>query len=109
MDTINTRIKLKRDTTLNWNSTRGFVPLSGEIIIYTDYRTETVMENGQQVVKNVPGIKIGDGRAYVQDLPFQSGVSESDIQFWNNKVNIDDRNEVNETLTGETLVFSRDY
>jgi len=36
MSTINTRIKLKRDTTANWNAARGFIPLEGEVIIYLD-------------------------------------------------------------------------
>ena len=35
---INTRIQLKRDTTENWGKARGFVPLAGEIIVYTDYK-----------------------------------------------------------------------
>jgi hypothetical protein len=35
---INTRIKLKRDTTANWNAALGFIPLEGELIIYLDGR-----------------------------------------------------------------------
>ena len=39
-DIINGRIKLKQDTTENWNKVGGkFAPLKGELIIYTDYRT----------------------------------------------------------------------
>lgn len=38
LDTVNGRIKLKRDTTANWNAATGFVPLEGEVIIYTDYQ-----------------------------------------------------------------------
>ena len=34
---FNTRIKSKHDTTANWNAAVGFIPLSGEIIIYDDY------------------------------------------------------------------------
>lgn len=37
-DTINARHKVKRDTTAHWNSATGFVPLDGEIIVYTDYQ-----------------------------------------------------------------------
>ena len=104
---INTRIQMKRDTTANWDSAVGFVPLAGEIIVYTDYRQETTIENGQSVTKNVAGIKIGDGNAYVQDLPFQSGVTEKDIAFWSNKLNYDSTLEVNSQLVNETLVFNR--
>ena len=41
VDKLNTRIQLKRDTTENWNNAKGFIPLPGEIIIYTDYETKT--------------------------------------------------------------------
>lgn len=37
-DTINARIKVKRDTTAHWDSATGFIPLEGEIIVYTDYQ-----------------------------------------------------------------------
>ena len=39
--TVNTRIQLKSDTEANWNKagpkdgSRGFVPLLGELIVYT--------------------------------------------------------------------------
>ena len=43
-DIINGRIKLKQDTTENWNKVGGkFAPLKGELIIYTDYR---ISQNG---------------------------------------------------------------
>ena len=119
MSTVNTRIKIKHDTTSNWNSATGFIPLSGEIIVYDDYKTITKEVNGENVTKNVPGIKVGDGLAYVQDLPFvdedlreqlMAHINDSDIHvtsalktFWNNKLNIDDTNEV----VNETLVFNR--
>lgn len=127
-DTVNTRIKLKRDTTSNWNSAGGFIPLAGEVIIYTDYQTKTwtVEEYGETVTKtaNIPGIKIGDGRAYVQDLPFvdeelreklMNHINNMDIhvtlaekEFWNNKVNIDDSEElISGDLIDDTLIFNR--
>lgn len=119
---VNTRIKLKRDTTANWNAARGFVPLEGEIIIYLDGRQ--VEKDGQII--NMPTIKIGDGGAYVQDLPFVDDdtrdtllahindslghVSTQDRQFWNHKVDIDDLYEsLNEELENETLIFSRSF
>ena len=119
---VKTRIKLKRDTTANWNAARGFVPLEGEIIIYLDGRQ---IEKDGQII-NMPTIKIGDGGAYVQDLPFVdddtrdtllmhindslSHVSARDRQFWNHKVDIDDLYEsLNEELEDETLIFSRDF
>lgn len=120
---INTRIKMKRDTTANWNNAVGFIPLDGEIIIYTDYKTITEVIDNQNVTKNVPGIKIGDGNAYVQDLPFMDNdlrdalmahiantnvhVTLNDKAFWNNKLNYDNTLEVNNELVNETLVLNR--
>ena len=40
---IDTRIQFKRDTTENWNNARGFIPLAGEVIVYTDYEVKTYM------------------------------------------------------------------
>lgn len=118
---INTRIKLKRDTTAGWDAARGFVPLQGEIIIYLDGRQ--IEKNGQLI--NLPTVKIGDGFAYVQDLPFIDDdtrdsllahigdalmhVSSENRQFWDHKVDIDDTAEtVDGRLEDETLIFSRD-
>lgn len=84
-----TRIQSKHDTTANWNAAQGFIPLAGEIIIYDDYE----QVDGQ----NIPGIKIGTGNAYVQDLPFIVDAVEpgSTLDLLDNVIN-------------ETLVFTRD-
>ena len=71
--TISARFKVRRDTTANWNAAIGFIPLEGEVIVYTDYKTITE----GNVTKYVPGIKIGSGNAYVQDLAF---VGEADMR-----------------------------
>ena len=68
---------------------------------------------------HVPGVKIGDGQTYVQDLPFvdtelrdrlMEHINNQDIHvtlreklFWNNKLNVDDTSEVVDTA----LVFNR--
>lgn len=117
--TVDVRVQNKRDTTANWDSTRGFIPFAGEIIIYTDYQTIQKEVNGQMKEVYVPGVKVGDGRAYVQDLPFVDEelrtyimghinnpnvhVSEQDRNFWNHKLNIDDASEV----VNAALVFNR--
>ena len=64
--TFNTRIKQKADTTANWATKTEFIPFEGEIIIYTDRFVTT--DDGNTVY--YPGVKIGDGNAYVVDLPF---------------------------------------
>lgn len=70
-DTLNARICVRRDITANWelvsSSPSPFVPLLGEILVYTDHGTKTD-EFGQTVY--IPGIKIGDGVHAVDSLPF---------------------------------------
>lgn len=125
---LDVRIRSKRDTTANWNQAGGFIPLRGEIIIYDDYETKTwtEMEYGEEVTKtvNIPNIKIGDGSAYVQDLPFvdqrtreilmehinnqEIHVTLQEKAFWNNKINIDDSEEIVQgDLMDDTLIFNR--
>ncbi len=126
--TVTSRIQLKRDTTAHWNQAIGFVPLPGEVIIYEDYETKTyiIEENGETTTKtvNIPNIKIGTGNAYVQDLAFvdektrdmlMEHVINQDIHvtlgekvFWNNKINVDDAEEIiTGELEDETLILNR--
>lgn len=121
---LETRIQLKRDTTENWNNAQGFIPRQGEVIIYTDYKKTTRIIGNEEVEVDVPGIKIGTGNAYVQDLPFADDelrntlmvhIEDMDLHttlqeklFWSNKVNIDDQYEiVQDELEDETLIFNR--
>lgn len=125
---LDARIMSKHDTTENWNNARGFIPMAGEIIIYDDYQVKTwqTEEYGEIVTKtkNIPGIKIGTGNAYVQDLGFvdeelrdtlMAHISNMELHttlaeklFWNNKVNVDDAYEqVHEELEDETLIINR--
>ena len=113
------RIKFKRDTTENWNAARGMIPLEGEVIVYNDYATITKIVDNEEKTIIVPAIKIGDGRAYVQDLPFVNDdlrdqllnhinnpeihVTMAEKLFWNNKLNVNDASEV----VNEALIFNR--
>lgn len=122
--TVNTRIQLKRDTTENWNNAKGFIPLVGEVIVYTDYSSYEKEVHGEIRTILVPGIKIGDGNAYVQDLPFVDKdlrdtliehINNMDLHvtlgektFWNNKINVDDAYEVvHDELIDEMLILNR--
>ena len=78
------------DTKAHWDAQTTLVGEANAIYIYTDYKT---IDN-----KNVHGIKIGDGNAYLIDNPFidalmQNHINNTDIHitsaerdFWNNKV-----------------------
>ena len=61
-DKSSEELKISSGSTAEWQLRTDYVPLAGEIIIYTDYGTDG--EN------DIPGIKIGDGSAYAVDLPF---------------------------------------
>ena len=117
--TVNTRVKQKRDSTQHWNEARGFIPLEGEIIIYNDYKVMDKVIDGESKRVQIPGIKIGDVRTYVQDLPFideelrdklMTHIENPNIHvtlqeklFWNNKLNVDD----NAELVDGALIFNR--
>lgn len=47
---------IKKDTSINWNKAKNFIPKKNEVLIYTDF--------------NPNRIKIGDGKTKVNDLPF---------------------------------------
>lgn len=114
---VKARILAKRDTTANWNAAIGFIPMRGEIIIYTDYQTKVV--DGETI--NIPGIKVGSGNGYVQDLAFVGElereiilehvhntdvhVSTAEKLRWDRKLNVDDDNEVDEE---GALLLTRD-
>lgn len=62
---LNARIQTRCGTTSQWNAMVGFVPLKGEQIVYLDYKP-----NPDSPGTFIPGVKIGDGDAFLVDLPF---------------------------------------
>ena len=73
--TLKTRILLKTDTTANWNkAANSFIPKAGEVCIYSD---RFQLEDGTYV----PGIKVGDGSSYINELEFmgEEYISEEEI------------------------------
>ena len=103
------------DTTEHWDSQAGLVSQEGVVYIYSDY---TYIEDDVGNRTWIAGLKVGDGSAYLRDLPFVSDamtatiihhVSDSSMHttpqekaFWNNKVSsyIDHED-------GEVLVLSK--
>ena len=61
---------IKKDTLENWNKAKNFIPKDGEIIIYIGM-----------------GMKLGDGKTGVNDLPF---VSQSTYTIEGNTLIIED-------------------
>lgn len=73
---LDVRLQQKRNTFAYWSANSDFIPLEGEIIVYTDHKTTTDSEG--QVI-NVPDFKVGDGVTTVGDLPFLVG-DDAEIQ-----------------------------
>lgn len=106
----NTSASVYVNTTAGWNAQPQLVGLANRVYVYSDY----ISGDGLPV----PGMKIGDGSAYLIDLPFVAGnntalaahisdttahITESERLFWNNKVTcfISNGDE-------ETVVFTKD-
>lgn len=87
-----------------WDADRDYISEPNVIYIYSDYKA-IQKDNQEQII--IPGIKIGDGKTYLIDLPIlndTSGfqdllmdhinnniihVSMEDRNFWDNKLNFD--------------------
>lgn len=93
-----------------WNSQVGLISKAGHVYVYKDHS-----RNGNQ---EIPAVKIGDGLAYLIDLPFvesnfteltnhinnnQIHITQAERNFWNNKVRCDDGILIQD---GETLIFT---
>ena len=81
-------------TSAEWALLTTLQSKQGEIYVYSDGAEDT---EGNPI----PMIKIGDGNAYVVDLPFATAtdirITDEDIQNWNDKVSV--------RADGETLIF----
>lgn len=74
--------KVLYDTTENWNSKPSLVGKRGYIYIYSDWQLV-----GDQYIA---GFKVGDGNAYLIDLPFCNGTGGSSVFYdstegWNSQ------------------------
>lgn len=99
--------KVLYNTTAFWNDHPQTIAKEGYIYIYSDWK-----QDGQG--KNIAGIKVGDGKAYLIDMPFTDEVwedhvndtvrhiTEQEREFWNNKV----RCYINEG--GDGIIFTKD-
>lgn len=101
------------DTTENWEQKPTFIPDKGLLVIYMDHGT--IIREGETI--NVPGIKVGDGQAYLVDLPFVGDdwvailedhirntvvhITQEERNFWNDKLNCEYQDD-------ETLLLNRE-
>ena len=95
---LNDKITCILKTTEEWEENNTLISQKGTFYIYTDY--QIIQKEGQSIT--IPGIKIGDGLAFVVDLPFITDfladtiidhinnytmhITQQEREFWNNKV-----------------------
>lgn len=105
------------DTTANWDLQPNLVGIKGAVYIYSDY---DYIEDHAGNRTPVAGIRIGDGSAFLKDLPFVSDamtativnhitnqsvhVTPQEKAFWNNKVS-----SFLGGQGGETLILSKTH
>lgn len=95
---------VSENTTAGWNENPLYLPKRGEICVYTDH---TMITDDLGNTFAYPGIKIGDGNAYLIDLPFIGDdiryeilqqlrahtsntvihITQEEREFWNRKLN----------------------
>jgi len=75
------RIKQKADTSGNWSLHGDFVPLNGEICVYTDAIAKQIEDSeGNTLTVYEPRIKIGDGVTPISELSYVSQELEEKLQ-----------------------------
>ena len=91
LTTVNYPQHVLSNTTAAWEAQTTLVSKIGYVYVYTDHQQD---EDGN----DIPGIKIGDGNAFVVDLPFTDTVygehiadttihvTSAEKTYWNNKV-----------------------
>jgi hypothetical protein len=95
------------NTTEYWNSQVGVQSEAGVLYVYSDYREEDGVY--------IPAVKIGDGNAYIIDLPFADDIyakhvvnktihfTEEEKAFWNDKVTC-----FIDPLNDKKIIFTKD-
>lgn len=103
-------VGVRSGTTEYWNSQQTLIGEENVIYVYTDHQTKT---DRYGHVTDVPGIKIGDGKAYLIDLPFTDEIylahigdasihcTQAEKDLWNNKVRV-----LVSRLSPENLIFT---
>ena len=98
-------------TTAEWNSNRQFVGQAGVFYIYSDYRQEEYIDHdGHKATRYIPGLKIGDGNAYLIDSPFINDqsymITQQERNFWNNKISFPGNSNLYAVGDDQKLVFT---
>ena len=84
---LNERAEVLRGTCQYWDDQRRLISRKNVFYLYTDYKKRVDPQTGE--ITYTPGLKIGDGNAYLIDIPFIGGygleLTQEMVEFWNNK------------------------
>lgn len=110
-DLTHSSASIEVHTSEQWREAGRAISKKGTFYVYSD----GFNQDGQLI----PRIKLGDGMAYISDLPFLDSyllneifehindnvrhVTQQERLFWNNKLNVDDNQEIVEN----SLIFNR--
>lgn len=110
---LSDKLKIVVKTSAEWALLPGFSSEPNTLYVYSDHRTVT--KDGTTYA--IPAFKLGDGNAYVVDLPFATVDEETFLahvnnntvhvtalekQSWNNKITIDESQ-----INSEKLIFTK--
>lgn len=85
------------------NSHKKTIPGAGEVYVIADNESSTIIDqDGTEKSVDVPAIKVGDGAAYLADLPISYWVTQDRKEFWDNKVSV-----IEPSLNSEELIFTK--
>lgn len=90
---VDTTGKVKSATTAEWAQQTSLTSEKDVIYVYTDHQAD----DG----KNIPGIKIGDGLAYVVDLPFVDTIYMKHITDTDIHITAEERTKWNKAITAD--------
>ena len=77
-------------TVEEWSKLPDMISKANIWYVYTDYRTETRIINGKEVVINVARFKYGDGVTPISHLPFvTAAITDNDIAEWDESLGND--------------------
>lgn len=105
-------VGVKSGTKAYWDAQKTLIGEKNVIYVYTDHQSR---KDTWGRVTNIPGIKIGDGKAYLIDTPFTDDIYLTHIQDyavhctqaekdrWNRKVR-----PIVSTISPENLIFTTD-
>lgn len=99
-------------TTQEWNQNPNFIGQSGVIYVYSDYMREEYTQQGETKTRYIPGLKIGDGQAFLIDAAYINDknyyITQAERNFWNNKIGFPNNSRTYTVGQDENLIFTVD-